>query len=83
MRSWKHSGFSVDRSVRLHGSDRAAVDRIIQYIEKILRHCGLWIDPPPTRAPPTVQYTPAVQLELLYVAEDVEPYDDARYDASG
>ena len=52
-------------------------------VEKILRHCGLWIDPPPSRAPPTISYTPPVQLGLLYVAEDAEPYDDARYDASG
>jgi hypothetical protein len=52
-------------------------------VEKILRHCGLWTDPPPSRAPPPARYTPPVQLELLYVAEDVEPYDDARYDASG
>jgi hypothetical protein len=52
-------------------------------VEKILRHCGLWTDPPPSRAPPPARYTPPIQLELLYVAEDVEPYDDARYDASG
>lgn len=52
-------------------------------VEKILRHCGLWTDPPPSRAPPTISYTPPVQLGLLYVAEDAEPYDDARYDASG
>jgi hypothetical protein len=44
MRSWKHSGFSVDRSVRVHGSQRDAVDRIVQYmvrcpfsLERILR----------------------------------------------
>jgi hypothetical protein len=52
-------------------------------VEKILRHCGLWTDPPPCRAPPSILYTPPVQLDLLYVAEDAEPYDDARYDASG
>ena len=52
-------------------------------VEKILRHCGLWTDPPPSRAPPSTLYTPPVQLDLLYVAEDAEPYDDARYDASG
>jgi hypothetical protein len=25
--------------------------------EKILRHCGLWTDQPPSRAPPPVHYT--------------------------
>jgi hypothetical protein len=52
-------------------------------VEKILRHCGLWTDPPPSRAPPPVHYTAPLQLELLYLAEDAEPYDEARYDASG
>jgi ribosomal protein S27E len=48
-------------------------------IEKILRHCGLWVDPPPARARPEAQYPPPVQLELLYVAEE----DDVWYDSSG
>jgi len=52
-------------------------------VERILRHCGLWTDPPPSRAPPANLYTPPVQLDLLYVAEDDAGYDDARYDASG
>jgi len=52
-------------------------------VERILRHCGLWSDPPPSRAPPALLYTPPVQLDLLYLADDAEPYDDARYDASG
>jgi len=45
-------------------------------IEKILRHCGLWVDPPPSRGPPPVQYATPVQPELLYVAEVADvPYD--------
>jgi hypothetical protein len=31
IRSWKHSGFSVDQSVRLEGGDREGVKRLIQY----------------------------------------------------
>jgi hypothetical protein len=31
IRSWKHSGFSVDQSVRLEGGDQAGVQRLIQY----------------------------------------------------
>jgi hypothetical protein len=31
MRSWKHSGFSVDQSVRLEGGDQQGVQRLIQY----------------------------------------------------
>jgi hypothetical protein len=33
--------------------------------------------------PQITLYTPPVQRDLLYVAEDAEPYDDARYDAGG
>jgi hypothetical protein len=47
------------------------------------QYCGLWTDPPPSRAPPAVYETAPLQLELLYLAEDTEPYDEARYDASG
>jgi hypothetical protein len=31
MRSWKHSGFSVDQSVRLEAGDQEGVQRLIQY----------------------------------------------------
>lgn len=31
MRSWKHSGFSVDQSVRLEAGDTAGVQRLIEY----------------------------------------------------
>ncbi|MEI8079284.1 MAG: transposase, partial [bacterium] len=31
---WKHSGFSVDRSVRVHGADSAAIERLIQYMSR-------------------------------------------------
>jgi hypothetical protein len=31
MRSWKHSGFSVDQSVRLEVGDQQGVQRLIQY----------------------------------------------------
>ncbi|MBM3837421.1 MAG: hypothetical protein FJ398_05590, partial [Verrucomicrobia bacterium] len=31
IRSWKHSGFSVDQSVRLEAGDRAGIQRLIQY----------------------------------------------------
>jgi len=31
MRSWKHSGFSVDQSVRLEAGDHEGVQRLIQY----------------------------------------------------
>jgi len=31
MRSWKHSGFSVDQSVRLEACDHEGVQRLIQY----------------------------------------------------
>ena len=31
MRSWKHSGFSVDQSVRLEPRDQEGVQRLIQY----------------------------------------------------
>ena len=56
MRTWEHSGFSVDQSVLLAAGDQAGIERRVQYmtrcpfiepppedvIEKILRHCGLW-----------------------------------------
>ena len=31
IRSWKHSGFSVDQSVRLEAGDQAGIQRLIQY----------------------------------------------------
>jgi hypothetical protein len=31
IRSWKHSGFSVDQSVRLEAGDRNGIQRLIQY----------------------------------------------------
>ena len=30
-RSWKHSGFSVDQSVRLEGGDQEGIQRLLQY----------------------------------------------------
>ena len=55
IRSWKHSGFSVDQSVRLEAGDQEGVQRLIQYflrchfsqtrmievIQKMLRYCEL------------------------------------------
>ena len=31
IRSWKHSGFSVDQSVRMEAGDREGIQRLIQY----------------------------------------------------
>jgi hypothetical protein len=31
MRTWQHSGFSVDKSVRLAAGDTAAIERLTQY----------------------------------------------------
>jgi Putative transposase len=31
IRSWKHSGFSVDQSVRLEAGDQEGIQRLIQY----------------------------------------------------
>jgi len=39
-------------------------------IARILRHCGLWTDPPPPPAPAAKAYPDAPQPELLYVAEE-------------
>lgn len=32
MRTWRHSGFSVDKSVRIEAGDAAAIERLTQYI---------------------------------------------------
>ncbi len=32
MRSWQHSGFSVDQSVHLPAGDRAGIERLVQYM---------------------------------------------------
>jgi hypothetical protein len=32
LRSWKHSGFSVDKSVRIEAGDRAGLERLLRYI---------------------------------------------------
>jgi hypothetical protein len=32
MRSWRHSGFSVDNSVRIEVEDRGGMQRLIEYI---------------------------------------------------
>jgi hypothetical protein len=32
IRSWKHSGFSVDKSVRIEAGDRAGLERLLRYI---------------------------------------------------
>ena len=34
MRSWPHSGFSVDQSVFLGAGDRAAIERLVQYMTR-------------------------------------------------
>ncbi len=34
MRSWKHSGFSVDNSVRIERGDKAGMQRLVQYIAR-------------------------------------------------
>jgi hypothetical protein len=34
MRSWRHSGFSVDISVRLEADDRAGIQRLVEYIAR-------------------------------------------------
>jgi len=34
MRTWKHSGFSVDTSVRIEGIDRAGMSRLVGYISR-------------------------------------------------
>jgi hypothetical protein len=39
-------------------------------IARILRHCGLWTDPPPQPAPAAKAYPDAPQPEFLYVAEE-------------
>jgi len=32
MRSWEHSGFSVDQSVHLSAGDRSGIERLVQYM---------------------------------------------------
>ena len=34
MRDWRHSGFSVDTSVRVEGNDRAATSRLVGYVSR-------------------------------------------------
>jgi hypothetical protein len=34
MRSWKHSGFSVDNSVRIIQGDHVGMQRLIEYISR-------------------------------------------------
>ena len=34
MRSWRHSGFSVDRSVRLRAGDRGGIQRLAEYMAR-------------------------------------------------
>ena len=34
MRTWKHSGFSVDNSVRIEANDQAAMQRLVEYIAR-------------------------------------------------
>jgi hypothetical protein len=36
MRGWKHSGFSVDNSVRIDGGDKAGMQRLIEYVARCL-----------------------------------------------
>ena len=39
MRSWEHSGFSVDQSVRLPAGDQAGIDRLTQYMTRCPKYC--------------------------------------------
>ncbi len=34
MRTWPHSGFSVDQSVYLPAGDRAGIERLVQYMTR-------------------------------------------------
>jgi len=34
MRGWKHSGFSVDNSVRIPAGDKAGMQRLIEYVSR-------------------------------------------------
>jgi hypothetical protein len=34
MRTWRHSGFSVDNSVRIEANDHAAMQRLVEYISR-------------------------------------------------
>ena len=34
MRTWPHSGFSVDQSVFLPAGDRAGIERLVQYMTR-------------------------------------------------
>ena len=34
MRTWQHSGFSVDQSVLLPAGDRAGIERLVQYMTR-------------------------------------------------
>jgi len=34
MRTWQHSGFSVDQSVLLAAGDRAGIERLVQYMTR-------------------------------------------------
>jgi hypothetical protein len=38
MRSWLHSGFSVDKSMKLPAGDSAAVQRLMQYMVRCPFH---------------------------------------------
>ena len=37
MRSWEHSGFSVDQSVFLPAGDQAGIERLIQYMTRLVQ----------------------------------------------
>ncbi|MDH7502783.1 MAG: transposase zinc-binding domain-containing protein, partial [Verrucomicrobiota bacterium] len=50
IRSWKHSGFSVDQSVRLEGGDQAGIQRLIQYFLRCPFSQARMIRPRPGRA---------------------------------
>ncbi|MBN1599991.1 MAG: transposase [Chitinispirillaceae bacterium] len=34
MRTWRHSGFSIDNSVRIEAKDHAAMQRLVEYIAR-------------------------------------------------
>jgi len=34
IRTWKHTGFSIDQSVYLPAGDKAGIERLVQYITR-------------------------------------------------
>jgi hypothetical protein len=60
MRDWKHSGFSVDISVRIEADDHSGMQRLVEYISRcptfrqecrvIMRYTIHWISWPKSRS---------------------------------